>query len=118
MCWLLMYVFGIYLMFMYVIWFGRKYNSHMMWHKGACLYYVYDTSHMSITVLLLHDLHHDDVRMKQESLLLWLLLGGYGLISPHTLHDDDRGWKQESLQPWLLLGDYGHCTWYDDDVMQ
>ena len=72
---------------------------------------------MSINMLLLHDLHHDDVRWQQESLLLWLLLREYGLNYSHTLHDIVGGWKQEALQHWLPLGDYGHCTWYDDDVM-
>ena len=54
--------FGNYLMFMYVLGVGRKYNSPMMWHKGACLYYVDEASHMSITISLLHDLHHDNAR--------------------------------------------------------
>ena len=59
------FIFGMHLMFMYVLGFGRKYNSHMMWHKGACSYYVDETSHISITILLLHDLHHDNARGQQ-----------------------------------------------------
>ena len=87
-------LFVMYLMFMYVLGFGRDYNFHMMWHKGACLYYVDETFHMSTTILLLHDLHHDNVRWQQdESLLLWLLLGEYGLNSSHTLYDIVGGWK-------------------------
>ena len=85
-------------MFMYVLGVGRKYNSHMMWHQGACLYYVDVTSHMSITILLLHDLHHDNARRQQESLLLWLLLGEYAkMIYSHALHDIDGGWQQDAL---------------------
>ena len=110
------FMFGMYLMFMYVLGFGRKYNSHMMWHKGACFYYVDETSHMSINILLLHDLYHDNVRRQQESLFLWLLLGEYGLISSHTLHENDRGWKQEALQQWLLLRDYGSHIYIDADL--
>ena len=91
------FLFGIYLMFMYVLGFGRKHDSHMMWHKGAHLYCSDETFHMSTSMLLLHDLHHDDVRRQQESFFLWLLLGEYGMIYSHTLHDDDRGWKQEAL---------------------
>ena len=68
-------------------------------------------------MLLLHDLHHDDVKWQQESLLLWLPLGEYGMLSYHTLPDDDRGWKHEALHRWILLGGYVHCTWHDDDVM-
>ena len=105
------FLFGIYLMFIYVLGFGRKYNSHMMWHKGACLYYVDETSHMSITILLFHDLHHDDGRWQQESLLLSLLLGEYGLNSSHKLHDIVGEWQQEALQHRLLLGDYVNETY-------
>ena len=88
-------LFGIYLMFMYVLGFGTWHNFHMMWQQRTCLYCSDMTSHTSISMLLLHDLHHDYVRWQQESLLLWLLLGEYGLISPHTFHDDERGWKQK-----------------------
>ena len=42
---------------------------------------------MSMSMLLLHGLHDDDVRLQQESLLLWLFLGEYGLTFSHTLHD-------------------------------
>ena len=38
-------------------------------------------------MMLLHDLYDDDMRRQQESLLLWLLLGEYGLTFYHTLHD-------------------------------
>ena len=44
------FMFGMYLMFMYVLGVGRRHNSHMMWHKGVCLYYVDEASHMSITI--------------------------------------------------------------------
>ena len=111
------FLFGTYLMFMYVLGFERKHNSHMVWHKGACLYYFDETDHMSITILLLHDLPHDNARRQQESFFLWLLLGEYGMNYSHTLHDIVGGWKEEALQHWLLLKDYGHCTWYSDDVM-
>ena len=50
-------------------------------------------------------------------MLLWLLLGEYGLNSSHTLHDIVGGWKHEALQNLILLGGYGHFTWYNDDVM-
>ena len=111
------FLFGMYLMFMYVLGVGRKYNSHMMWHKGACFYYVDETSHMSITIFLLHELHHGNARRQQEPLLLWLILGEYGLNYSHTLHDTVGGWQEEALQRWLLLGNFCHCTWYNDDVM-
>ena len=78
------FLFEMYLM--YVLWFGRKDNSDMM-YKGACLYYVYETSHMFIIILLLHDLQFDNARRQQECLLLWLLLGEYGLNFLHTNHD-------------------------------
>ena len=38
-------------------------------------------------MMLLHDLYDDEMRKQQEMLLLWLLLGEYGLILSHTLHD-------------------------------
>ena len=114
---LLVFLFGMYLMLMYVLGFGRNYNSHMMWHTGACLYYFNETSHMSISLLLLHDLHHDNARRHQESLLIWLLLGEYGLNYSHILHDTIGGWKHEALECCILLNDYGHCTWHNDDVM-
>ena len=85
------FIFGMYLMFMYVLGFGTLHNSHMMWQQGYCLYLTDETFHMSITMLLLHEFHHDDVRRKQESFFLWLLLGEYGMISSHTLHNEDRG---------------------------
>ena len=88
--------------------FGTWHDSHMMWQRGACFYCFDVTFHMSISMLFLHDLHHDDVRWQQESLLLWLLLGEYGLTFFHTLHNDDGGWQQEALLRWLLLREYGH----------
>ena len=59
------FIYGIYLVFMCVLGFGTKHNSHMMWHKGSYLYFFNETFHMSISMLLLHDLHHDDVRRQQ-----------------------------------------------------
>ena len=89
----------------------------MMWQQGAWLCWVDVTFYMSISMLLLHGLHDDDVRWQQESLLLWLLLGEYGLIFSHTLHNEEGGLQQEALLRWLLLGEYGHHTWYDDGVV-
>ena len=72
---------------------------------------------MSISMLFLHGLHDDDVRWKQESLLIWLLLGEYGQTFSHTLHDENGAWQQEALLCWLLLGEYGDRNWYDDGVV-
>ena len=74
--------------FMHEIWLGRRDDSHMMWYEGSCLYYVDETFHMSIIVLLLHDPHVDKARRLQKSLLLWLLLGEYGYypIAHHFLN--------------------------------
>ena len=73
---------------MHELWFGRKDDSHMMWYKGVCLYYVDETFPISIIVLLLHDPHVDEARRLQKSLFLWLLLGEYGYhaIAHHFLN--------------------------------
>ena len=42
---------------------------------------------MSIIMFSPHDLYDGGVRRQQELLLLWLLLGEYGLNFSHTLHD-------------------------------
>ena len=42
---------------------------------------------MATIMLLLHSLYGDGVGRQQELLLLWILLGEYGLIFSHTLHD-------------------------------
>ena len=69
-----------------------------------------------MSMLLLHGLHDDDVRWQKESLLVWLLLGEYGLTFFHTLHNDDGGWQQEAFLRFLFLGEYGHHTWYSNEV--
>ena len=38
-------------------------------------------------MMLLHDLYDDDEMRRQQELLLWILLGDYGLIFSHNLHD-------------------------------
>ena len=45
---------------------------------------------ISTIMLLLNDLYDDGVGRQLELLLLWLLLGEYGLILSHTLHDVAR----------------------------
>lgn len=79
-------VFMLEMYFMYVQCFWRKDNFPMM-YEGAGLYYVDEASPMSIIILFLHDLHFDNVRRQQESLLLGLLLREYGLKPLHT-HPD------------------------------
>ena len=54
-------------------------------------------------MFLLHDAHEEE-RKKQDLLLLWLLLGEFGLP---ILHGGDGGWQQRALLRWLLLGEYG-----------
>ena len=55
--------------FMFEIYFmnehclGRKDNFPMV-YEGAGLYHVDEASHMSIIILLLHDLHFDSARMQ------------------------------------------------------
>ena len=44
-------------------------------------------SFVSTIMLLLHSLYGEGVGRQQELLLLWKLLGEYGLILSHTLHD-------------------------------
>ena len=74
-----------------------------MMYEGVGLYFVDETTHMSIIVLLLHDLHFDNARRQQESLLLWQLLREYGLKFFHTHHD-------------VLGGEYGTFSCYFDHV--
>ena len=41
-------------------------------------------------MMLLHDLYDEEMGRQQDFLLLWILLGEYGLIFSHTLHDVAR----------------------------
>ena len=61
------------------------------------------TFHMSISMFLLHDVHEEE-RKQKDLLLLWLLLGEFGLS---ILHGGDGGWQRRALLRWLLLGEYG-----------
>ena len=75
----------------------------MMYINGVFLYWADVTFHMSISMFLLHGAH-EEVRRQQDLLLLWLLLGEFGLS---ILHGGDGRWQQRALLRWLLLGEYG-----------
>ena len=75
-------------------------DALMMCIDGVYLYWADVTFHMSISMFLIHDAHEKE-RKQQDLLLLWLLLGEFGLSN---LHGGDGGWKQEALLWWLLLG--------------
>ena len=62
-----------------------------MCNDGIDLYWDDMTFHMSIIMLLLHCLH-ENVKKQQDILLLWLILGEFGLTYSHSLHNDDGGW--------------------------
>ena len=86
----------------------------MMWYEGACLYYVDETFHMSIIVLLLHDPYVDKARGLQKSLLLWLLLGEYGYYPiahhflNHALDFNDMLQQEKACINLFHLRKYGH----------
>ena len=68
--------------------------SSKTWHNDLMiciddvLYGADVTSHMSISMLLLHDAHEEE-RKQQDILFLGLLLGDFGLS---ILHGGDGGW--------------------------
>lgn len=76
--------------------FGTWRNTLMMCNDGVCFYWDDMTFHMSINMLLLHDPHYY-VKRQQEILLLWLLLGEFGLTYSPTLHGNYGGWKEEAF---------------------
>ena len=65
MRWLLLRYFGHHMTYpisIGVLVFGTLYGTHMMWQQGAWLYWSDMTFYISISMLLLHELHYDDVR--------------------------------------------------------
>ena len=67
--------------------FETWHGTLMMCNDGVCLYWADVTFQMSISMFLLHDTH-EEVRRQQDILLLWLLLGEFGLS---ILHGGDGG---------------------------
>ena len=70
-----------------------SHDALMMCIDSVYLYWVDVTFHMSIRMFLLHDTH-DEERKQQDLLLLWFLLGEFGLS---ILHGGDGGWQQRAL---------------------
>ena len=64
----------------------------MMCINGAYLYWDDMKFHMPMIMSLLHDAHKEGRRQKYL-LLIWLLLGEFGLS---ILHEGDGGWKQRA----------------------
>ena len=64
------------------------YGTLMMCINGAYLYWDDMKFHMPMIMSLLHDAHGEE-RGQQDLLLLWLLLGEFGLS---ILHGGDGGW--------------------------
>ena len=87
LCWLLLKYFGhhvTYPMSKGVLWFGALHDNHMLWQQKIWLYGAF---YKSTIMMLFYDLFDGEMRRQQRLLLLWLLLGEYGLIFSHTLHD-------------------------------
>ena len=79
-CWLLLKEFGHYVTYPFskgMLWFEAFHGTHMIWQHNI---WFYGEFYKSIIMMLLHDLYDDGVRRQQELMLLWKLLGEYGLI--------------------------------------
>ena len=66
---------------------GTWHNTCIIWQQVVWVHCVDMTLFMSIFMFSPHDLYDGGVRRQQELLLLWLLLGEYGLNLSHTLQD-------------------------------
>ena len=63
----------------------------IIWQQGVWMYWGDVIFFISIIMFLSHDFYDGGVRRQQELLLLWLLLGEYGLYFSHTLQHVSGG---------------------------
>ena len=76
-------------MFMCFVLFVIWHSTLMICDNGVFLYWASMTFYMSFGMLLLFHDSHDGVKRQQDLLLLWFLLGEFGLS---ILHGGDGVW--------------------------